>query len=155
MELQEGGRKEGGAGGARFSWREQRQRHWHLPLSSNKGGHKRVQETPQPLRVFLASQAAADEALRRSHMLKNSTFERGFIRRDLAKEDKEVDKSARQATNCSRKTTSLTSSVSSLTEAKLVDCTSSRRRQRSATQTPLLSYQQRLHHLDQPKQQRR
>ena len=58
---------------------------------------------PQPLRVFLASQAAADEALRRSHMLKNSTFDRVFIRRDLAKEDKEVDKSARQARDMQNK----------------------------------------------------
>ena len=58
---------------------------------------------PQPLRVFLASQAAADEALRRSHMIKNSTFDRVFIRRDLAKEDKEVDKSARQARDMQNK----------------------------------------------------
>ena len=52
---------------------------------------------PPPLRVFLASKSAADDALRRAHTLKSTCYDRVFVKRDLANEDKETDKSARQA----------------------------------------------------------
>ena len=50
----------------------------------------------QPIRVQLTTKAAVSEALRRAHRLQGTQFGDVFLRRDLSKEDKELDVIARK-----------------------------------------------------------
>ena len=56
-----------------------------------------LRSRPMPIRVFMSSDTAVAEALRRAPSLKATVFCSVFLRRDLSKEDRELDRSARLA----------------------------------------------------------
>ena len=60
-------------------------------------GEDSQRSRPPPVRVFMANQPAVVTALRRAHLLADTDFKHVFLRRDLSKEDIEVEKLARQA----------------------------------------------------------
>ena len=59
---------------------------------SSKKGTESISKSPTGIRVFMSSEAAAQQALRLSHKLSTTRYSNVFIRRDLSKEDREIER---------------------------------------------------------------
>ena len=63
---------------------------------AKEASHDPKRSLHPPIRVQMASKEAVHEALRRAHRLRGTQFGQVFLRRDLSKEDKELDVLARK-----------------------------------------------------------